>query len=174
MSMIPTTYRTLIDPLIDVARGILESGEHLVPVAFVGNLTSGQTHQVMMSAASESAKDESAELVRHLAALHEADFVFVIMDAWGLPRAKMHRYKEILERYGSIGASPYRVDIVSFTLETRHGLWVAQMQVKPKGVSKKRRTFGEPAFELFTEAQGRFVHLLPESEAGEAPSGVLH
>lgn len=174
MSMIPTTYRTLIDPLITVARDILESGEHLVPVAFVGNMTSGQTHQVMMSAASESAKDESAELVRHLAALHEADFVFVIMDAWGLPREKMHRYKEILERYGSIGASPYRVDIVSFTLETRHGLWVAQMQVKPKGVSKKKRTFGEPAFELFTEAQGRFVHLLPEPESGEPPSGVLH
>ena len=173
MSMIPTTYRTLIDPLIEVARGILETGEQLVPVAFVGNLTSKQTHQVMMSAASEQAKDESAALVRHLAALHEADFVFVIMDAWGLPRDKMHRYQEILERYGSIGASPYRVDIVSFTLETRHGLWMAQMQVKPKGVSKKRRTFGEPEFQLFTEAHGRFVHLLPE-RAGEQPSGVLH
>jgi len=174
MSMIPSSYRTLIDPLITVARGILESGEQLVPVAFVGNLTSKQTVQVMMSAASEQAKDESAEWVRHLAELHAADFVFVIMDAWGLPREKLHRYQEIRERYGSIGASPYRVDIVSFSLETRHGLWMAQMEVKPKGISKKKRTFGEPEFQLFTEAHGRFVHLLPEQEGAPAPSGVLH
>lgn len=174
MSAIPTAYRTLIDPLIKVARDILERGERLVPVAFVGNLSTRETHQVMMSATSEQAKDDSAELVRQLAAINQADFIFVIMDAWGLPRDKMHRYQEILERYGSIGASPYRVDVVSFTLETRHGLWLAQMSVKPLGVSKKKRTFGEPKFQLFTEAQGRFVHLLPELEPGERPSGVLH
>jgi hypothetical protein len=174
VSAIPTAYRTLIDPLIGVARGILEGGEQLVPVAFVGNLTAGQTFQVMMSAASEQTKDESADLVRHLAVIHDADFVFIVMDAWGLPRDKMPRYREILERYGSIGASPYRIDIVSFTLETRHGLWVAQVPVKPKGISKKKRTFGEPEFELFTDAQGRFVDLLPTKEPGEQPSGVLH
>jgi hypothetical protein len=38
-----------------------------------------------MSAASEQAKDNSAELVRHLAAIHQADFVVVIMAAWGVP-----------------------------------------------------------------------------------------
>ena len=118
MSAIPTAYRTLIDPLIEVARGILESGEQLVPVAFIGNLTTHQTFPVMMDAASAEAKDHSAELVRHLAAIHEADFVFIIMDAWGLPRDKMHKFEQIIERYGSIGASPYRIDIVSFALET--------------------------------------------------------
>ena len=105
---------------------------------------------------------------------HEADFIFMIMDAWGLPREKMHRFEEIIERYGSIGASPYRIDIVSFALETRHGLWMAQSSVKPKGVSKKKRTFGVPRFELFTDVQGRFVHLLPVKEPGETPPGVLH
>lgn len=174
MSTIPQAYRTLIDPLIDVARGILEGGEQLVPVAFVGNLTVHQTFPVMMDASSEKAKDNSAELVRHLAAIHEADFIFMIMDAWGLPREKMHRFEEIIERYGSIGASPYRIDIVSFALETRHGLWMAQSTVKPKGVSKKKRTFGVPRFELFTDVQGRFVHLLPVKEPGETPPGVLH
>ncbi len=172
--MIPSSYRSIIDPLIGVARGILESGEQLVPVAFVGNLSTHQTYQVMMNAASDATKDNSAELVRYLAKLHEADFIFMIMDAWGLPPEKMHRYREILERYGSVGASPYRVDIVSFSLETRHGLWMAQVPVKPKGVSKKKRTFGEPQFQLFTEAEGRFVRLLPESDSGEQPSGVLH
>jgi hypothetical protein len=82
MSTLPTAYRQIIDPLIDVARAILERGERLVPVAFVGNLTTGETHQVMMSAASDPAKDDSAELVRHLASSHQADFVFVSIDAW--------------------------------------------------------------------------------------------
>ena len=174
MSTVPTAYRTIIDPLIAVARDIIERGESLVPVAFVGNLTLGLTYPVMMSAASEEAKDNSAEMVRHLAEIHEADFVFVIMDAWGLPSDKVHRFQEIIERYGSIGASPYRVDLVTFSLETRHGLWMAQAEVKPKGASKRRRTFGVPEFRHFTEVQGRFVHLLPQKEADGPGSGVLH
>lgn len=36
-----------------------------------------------------------------------------------------------------------------------------------KGVSKNKRTFGEPEFRLFTEAQGRFVDLLPVKASGE-------
>ena len=52
----PSAYRQIIDPLIDVARAILERGERLVPVAFVGNLTTGGTYQVMMSAASDQAR----------------------------------------------------------------------------------------------------------------------
>ena len=173
MSTIPTAYRTIIDPLIAVARGIVEQGERLVPVAFVGNLSTRQTHQVMMNADSEQAKDDSAYLIRQLAAIHEADFVFVIMDAWGLPQDKVSRYQEIMERYGSIGGSPYRIDVVSFSLETHHGLWMAQAPAKPKGVSKKRRTFDEPQFHYSTEVQGRFVDLLPAKDP-DAASHALH
>ena len=46
----------------------------------------------------------------------------------------------ILDKYGSIGASPYRVDVVSFGLETRYGVWMSQCEIKPKGISKKKRT----------------------------------
>jgi hypothetical protein len=174
MSTVPAAYRTIIYPLIGVARDIVERGEELVPVAFVGNLTTGQTYPAMMSTASEEAKDNSAHLVRHLAEIHHADFVFVIMDAWGLPPDKMHRFEGIIERYGSIGASPYRMDLVTFSLETRHGLWVAQAPVKPKGVSKRRRAFGKPEFRHFTEVKGRFVDLLPVREPDGGPTGALH
>jgi hypothetical protein len=70
-------------------------------------------------------------------------------------------YQEIIARYGSIGASPSRIDVVSFALETRHGIWTAQMLIKPKGVSKKKRTLDEPAVQHVIEVQGRFVDLLP-------------
>ena len=75
----------------------------------------------------------------------------------------------ILDKYGSIGASPYRVDVVSFGLETRYGVWMSQCEIKPKGISKKKRTIGTPAFQYFKEVAGRFTHLLkkyPEEEGG--------
>ena len=154
MSELPKTYRAIIDPLIETARGILERGEPLSHMAFVGNLTTGETKIVPIPADSEQAKDDAAGLLRHLAHLHQADFVFTIMDTWGLPKDKMHRMRQILAEYGSIGASPYRIDSVSLTLETRYGIWVAQLPVKPKGASKRKKTFGEPKFQSSPRQQG--------------------
>jgi len=174
MTAIPEAYRSIIDPLIAVARDILERGESLQAFAFVGNLTTREIHPVHLSTGSGEEKDASAQLIRHIAQQIEADFVFVILDAWALPPDKVHRFDEIIERYGSIGASPYRIDIVSFALETRHGLWVAQVSIQPKGISKKKRTFATPQFQHYTEAKGRFVDLLPAKDRAGEPPGVLH
>ena len=83
------------------------------------------------------------------------------MEAWSLREDKVAQMDAILEKYGSIGASPYAVDIVSMALETRHGVWIAQVPIKPKGISKKKRTIGAPEFRHFNECEGRFVGLLP-------------
>lgn len=174
MSSIPSGYRKIIDPLIATARDILERGEPLHPMAFVGNLGTGEIKIVPIDTGSAQAKDDAEHLLRHLAALLQADFVFNVMDSWGLPPDKMPRVHEIMARYGSIGASPYCVDVVALMLETRYGLWAAQMPVKPKGVSKKKRTFGEPKFRHFTEVRGRFAHLLPEKPETDSTSTSLH
>lgn len=42
MSALPEAYLAIVRPLIATARGFLEAGESLVPVAFVGNFASGQ------------------------------------------------------------------------------------------------------------------------------------
>ena len=70
-----------------------------------------------------------------------------------------------MDKYGSIGASPYAVDVVSLALETRYGVWMAEMPIKPKGISKRKRTFGQPEFRHFSEYDGRFVNLLPVKES---------
>lgn len=145
----------------------------LQPFAFVGNLTRQETIPVLLGTQSDQAKDHSADVVRQLARETAADFVFVIMDAWGLRPDKRSRYQEIIERYGSIGASPYRIDIVSFVLETRYGIWVAQVPLEPKRPSKQKRTFGPPQFQHYTEAKGRFVDLLPTQD-GAGKVEVLH
>jgi hypothetical protein len=86
----------------------------------------------------------------------------------------VQRFQEILDRYGSIGASPYRVDTVNFLLETHQGLWSAQLPFRPKGVSKKKRTFGQPELTLGEEMRGRFVGLLPVKDGGQDAAAGLH
>jgi hypothetical protein len=174
MSGMPAAYRNIIEPLIEIARGIVETGETLSHMAFVGNLRTGETKIVPMVTPSDEAKDEAAAMLRHVAHLLQADFVFVIMDAWTLPSDKVARYQEILDEYGSIGASPYRIDAIAFNLETRHGMWCAQVPVKPKGVSKRKKTFGEPQFQLFDGVQGRFANLLPVADDDHVAAGKLH
>ena len=66
-------------------------------------------------------------------------------------------------------------------------LRAAQPQIKPKGISKKKRTIGVIEFRYskkkrtigviefryFTEVEGRFAHLLPKKE-GDVPPSILH
>lgn len=162
----PDTYWETIAPLIDKARGFLEDGERLEPIAFVGSFEKGTVTFVLLNTGDGDVKDASAEQVRRTAHREDADFVFTIMEAWGLPPEKVAKYQAILDRYGSIAASPYAVDLVSFALETRHGSWVAQVPVKPKGISKRKKTFGKPHFRFFSETAGRFASLLSQKPEG--------
>jgi len=171
VTAIPQAYLDTVLPLIGVARRHLENGETLSPFAFVGNLATQQAMPVRIESSDEEAKDRSALAVKHAAESVAADFIFMIMEAWSLRKDKLHRREEIMGRYGSIGASPYKIGIVSFSLETRHGIWMAQASIKPKGHSKKKRTFGEVSFIHYDGAEGRFTRLLPGAGAG---SVALH
>jgi hypothetical protein len=176
MSAIPQRYLEIINPVIAQARAFLEKGEPLAPIAFVGNFTSGAIAPVAVPTDTIDAKDRIADSIRLLAGQMDADFVFLLMEAYSLRPDKVARYEAILDEYGSLANCPanWRIDVVSLTLETLHGVWVAQPAVKPKGVSKKKRTFGAPEFKLFTEVQGRFVDLLPGKADLAAGSGKLH
>jgi hypothetical protein len=164
----------MIAPLIERARVLLEDGESLRPIAFVGSTTKGSIDIVVLNTAAGDVQNASAEQVRRVAYREAADFVFTIMEAWGLPPEKAGKYQAILEQYGSIEASPFAVDLVSFALETRQGSWVAQVTVKPKGISKRKKTFGEPSFHLFTESGKGFAALLPPPVEPGAGSSALH
>ena len=166
MSAMPESYRETIAPLIERARGFLEDGQRLEPIAFVGSFERKTVTFIVLNTGGGDLKDASAEQVRQTAHREDADFVFTIMEAWGLPPGKVSKYQAILDRYGSIAASPHAVDLVSFALETRHGSWVAQAPVKPKGISKRKKTFAEPRFRFFSETAGRFASLLPPKLEG--------
>ena len=169
----PQAYMDIISSLMDKARGFLEAGEKLQPMAFVGNMTSKEVTPVMIQPGSGDDKDQSARTIQSAALTLDADFVFTIMEAWSLRPNKIPQMEAILDKYGSIGASPYAIDVCSLALETRRGVWVAQPQIKPKGISKKQRTIGVVEFRYFTEVGGRFMHLLPKKE-GDEPLTILH
>jgi hypothetical protein len=173
MSAIPTAYLDIVTPLIATAREMMEDGQTLAPFAFIGNLSRRETVPVTLDTDSDEAKDAAAALIRDLAEQQQADFVFVLMEAWSLPPERFDQLDEILERYGSIGGSPYRVDIISFSLETRHGIWVAQVPITRREPPAEGRTFAEPRFQHFTEAEGRFATLLPAKD-GDGPPPTLH
>jgi hypothetical protein len=173
ISQPPQAYMDIIGPLIVKARDFLEDGDKLQPFAFVCNLTNRQVMPVMIHTGSGEGKDQSAREIESSAALLEADFVFTIMEAWALRPDKMPRMDAILEKYGSVGASPYALDVCTFLLETRHGMWVAQPTIKSKGISKKKRTIGVVEFRRYTEVQGRFADLLPKKNGDEPPT-MLH
>jgi hypothetical protein len=163
----------IIGPLIEKVRGYLEAGEKLQAIAFVGNLTTKEVVPVMIQHGSGEDKEQSARTIQSVALLFEGDFVFAIMEAWSLRPDKIAQMDAILDKYGSVGASPYAIDVCSLSLETKRGVWAAQPQIKPKGISKKKRTIGIVEFRHFTEVQGRFMHLLPEKEDDEPPA-ILH
>lgn len=174
MNSIPEAYWAMVAPLIARARVLLEDGENLRPIAFVGSSANRTISIVLLSTAGGDVQKASTEQVRRAAYREDADFVFTIMEAYGLPPDKAGKYEAILAQYGSIEASPYAVDFVSFALETRDGSWVAQVQVKPKGVSKRKKTFEEPRFRLFKETSGGFAELLPPPVQQGEGSGTLH
>lgn len=128
---------------------------------------------MMIQPGSGEDKDQSAHLVQSAALVLDADFVFAVMEAWALLPDKIRQMDAILDKFGSIGASPYAIDVCVFSLETRRGMWVSQPQIKSKGISRKKRTIGAVEFRYFTEVQGRFMHLLPKKEDDELPT-ILH
>lgn len=173
LKSIPDAYLKITTHIIQTARRILEDGRPLPAIAFVGSFESGTTIAVVLQVDSEADKNNSAEVIKLAAEQQNADFIILLMEAWSLCKDNTHQIEEIYERYGSIAASPYAVDIVSILLETRHGVWVAQVPIKPKSISKKKRTIGVPEFEFFNEIQGRFAGLLPIKDGAET-TGTLH
>ena len=168
---IPAAYRKIIDPLISQARELLEKGETLAALAFVGSLKDGQVIPVILDDRTNDAKDTSASAISMTASMLDADFVFMVREAWKLPQKYIGRYDEIMEEYGSVGASPYAQDVAAFSLETTHGTWVASPFIKPKPPSKKRRTIEPVIFEHMPGVEGRFSNLLRDKK-NEA--GTLH
>lgn len=157
---IPDTCSYFVDNLILQARLLVERGEPLAARAFVGRVDSRQIVPVRLDDSTEATRDRSAQLIRFEAAELTADYILIMREAWHLPQQHEARADEIIQTYGSIGASPFAVDVIALSLETAPGHWMATPTLRAKPPSKKRRTFGAPDWQFMPQVQGRFVNLL--------------
>ena len=100
--------------------------------------------------------------------------MFSVRRSWGKPAGyRSANADEVLAAARRVGASPYAIDVCTLSLETRRGLWVAQPPIKPKGISKKKRTIQAVEFRYYTEAEGRFMQMLTKKDDDDQPS-ILH
>jgi len=169
---IPAGYWPQINSIIATAKGFLEKGEPLTPMAFVASFTTDTVTPIMLDSRDNETKERSAAMIAAAAADIDADYVFTVMEAWALPKKYLNRVEEIYDKYGSLANFPHRLDVVNFMLETRHGLWSSQCTIKPMPPSKKRRTIMPPEFMFVDGAEGRFANLLPVKD-GTPPGSTL-
>ena len=168
LSAVPSHLRPIIQALIGAVRATLEQGKPPHSAALIGDSVHHRLTDVQIDSSSQEAKEVSAALIREVAALLEADFVLAIIDGWGLPSDKQQDIEAILKEYGSIGESPFKVDVFSFFLFTKEGEFAAQTEVSYPSDSAPQRTFGPVEFTR-TDLRGIFSDLLPQK-----PAGPLH
>jgi hypothetical protein len=152
----PDNLKALTDNFVSTARDLLQNEGRLAAIAFIGR--GNDITSIPMEV--HGSKDQAAAHIHKVAATLEADFIFTIIEAWMLGKAHARHYDNIMERYGSIGGSPYGIECVMFQLETHEGTWSGTAPQKPLGLSKKKKTFGEVKFEMFDGVGGRFSGLL--------------
>lgn len=166
---VPDRYLATVDRFIVTARGFVESGKGLESILFVGNLASSEHVAVLMDADNADAKEEAGNHARQVAAMLNADFSLLVGEAWALPQHALLRHEAIFEEYGSVGRYPGRIEVAIFVLETRYGFWSGQATLKPKGASKKRRTFGLVKFTKVDGGEGRLTNIIAkDSDASKA------
>ena len=160
---LPPDLQVMADSFVATARKNLEESGRLAPIVLLGR--GNEMIPVLVEPLGD--KDEAARHIRSVAAALDPDFAFTIIEAWILGPRHAKDYDAIIHRYGSIAASPYGIDSVHFTFETRNGTWAATAEQKPLGLSKKKKTFGEVKFEMFDGLAGRFTGFLSKP-AGSA------
>ena len=162
---LPQKYAGLVDYFVEKTRELLKQGQIVSTNTFIVNTANSTLVNICYASSDDADLDETEDAIRQIAETENADFVFTVMEAWGLSEEKNADCDRICEEYGSIAESPYAIDACCFILETYEGLWVAQANIKPKGHSKKKRTIRDVEFTYADSAEGRFTNFLPKMDS---------
>ena len=142
----------IVNSLIDTARLMSESGQELVPVAFLG-MPNGNIGAIELNTGDNIQKDLSAKVISTLAKEMNATFILTIMEAW-MVRITQKDYPTGI----AVKDHPDRIDCVSIMFENKDGVWGDRIpfEVKENGA----RTFRAVNLHFTDRTEGRFVGLL--------------
>ncbi|VTU42054.1 MULTISPECIES: hypothetical protein [unclassified Variovorax] len=167
MKPLPPELADLVDGIIKKVRIDVEAGNAPQAFAIVGSTLSREVFEVPLPTDEDQAKTQAAEHIRRVASLMSADFVVLVVNSWGLPKRKLKYFDAIMDKYGSVGNSPYRVSQMAFTVETNEGVWLGTAPLVKNPRKVRGDTFGAVTFFSGTtsDTAGVFSSLLPQVRA---------
>lgn len=157
---LPETYLTVITPIVDAAVALLGEGAALPPFVFVGSTATFEIVPLPVEGDAHVARQR----IQAEAARLQADLAFLVQETWALQLHNAPSLPKILQKYGSVGASPFKDRVLSLTLETRNGAWAGNA-VLPKEEGANGRLQIPPTLTLnkAERAPGRLFPLLSET-----------
>ena len=157
---IPESASVIVNGLIDTARGFVEAGKELAPVAFFG-MPDGNIAILPMEIPDGKSNDFAAKVIAEFAEQANATFILMIMEAW------MVKIKDTAEARGitSLSNHPDRIDCISILFENQDGAWDDHIPVEFR--EGGTRTFRAVDFRMSDQLEGRFTGLF-KAPAGKA------
>ena len=142
VDQIALPYRAVVEAEFAAIRHAAATGKGFYPQIMVSKL-GGESHGISFASVDIQVKELAAEQARTVARILDADYSLVTAEAWALSAKDIKRHSEILDKYGSYGNYPNRLEVFTFSLETRSGCWYGSGRIFRKGgVSKKRFSIG--------------------------------
>jgi hypothetical protein len=126
----------------------------------IGNTTTRRLVTVEPDVSSDEAKDTTSWRVKGLVMMEDADFVITIFDSWVLDEKHAVNADQIMQQYGSIGASPYKISALTVGLETAQGIWMGICHIKDSKKSSLKAATADFELKKMDSSNGRFAGFL--------------
>jgi hypothetical protein len=139
---LPDNFKAVFDDIVTAVRQDLRKGGQLEPWILVGS-ADDRVHEIVGKMNNQADKEQWSTDTHNAVRVLGGKLVIMVTESWGLPASMVPQHFEIIEKYGSIGNSPFKVDCISISLETEYGHWLGLADIKPDPPSKFRRKLGE-------------------------------
>lgn len=160
LDSVPEIYHDFLLTFFRKAIAQLEKDGSAQNQILIGNTSTRRLVAVKPDVSSNEAKDLTSWRVKGLVMMEDADFVITIFDSWVLDETQAANADKIMQTYGSIGASPYKISALTVGLETAQGVWMGICHEKPSKQSTIKASFENFQMIKMDSANGRFAGFL--------------
>lgn len=154
---IPNQFRTTVKAIVEQSHKIV-ARKALAPIAFL--CKSDDVLPIVLDFPDEHGKDFSSQMISVLAKEFHPEYIVFVSEAWILETTVEGNEKRITGQ--SLEHHPDRLDVIMYSLETKHGIWLGKSKITTH--ADNTRTAGVPEFIKPNHATGRFANLLVMNE----------
>lgn len=156
-----------ISPIVkDTVAGVIERAQEIAkddevqPVLFVGNDSGKVVIVGSVFDGTALSKDAFASVARKICQAEKATFCIFVCESWSLQaqgEEAMKAYKEWRDKNPNASLQEYEGsrEVIMVSVETLHGSWMAQLEIKERQVNIESVDFKK------MKVEGRFAQFLP-------------